>query len=297
MVFDHDKLQIITGGIVETARKDAGLTQGELSDAVGVIQSTISRIEKGVLAPTLFHWIKACEVLNIPEEALSVGFLDRNTVTKITSGIKEGGYTLPKTYSDLKCIKVRNYLPLFCYIEEEFGEDTLQKIISDLKFKPNFFLNLDNQVNLNFADDFLITLGKYQKVDGRTMGRIVHYVASPKSHGVLSRHFNNASDQLDLMDRYLRNITKYHRVFFLENYHCDEDKITFDAAYPEENQAIFDNMGEEKDEFLWQYYLSWMKKLSLFDYKNKYGKHKEIHIESTTRDKDGIRHVEIRKAQ
>jgi transcriptional regulator with XRE-family HTH domain len=293
MATDHDKLQIITGEIVETARKDAGMTQGELADASGVIQSTISRIEQGVLAPTLFHWLQISKILNIPEEALNIGYLDRNSTTKINSGIKEGGYTLPKAYGDLKCIKVRNYLPLFNYIRDEFGEETLKAIFADLKMKSTFFLNLDNQVNLNFPDDFLNTLGKYQKVDGRTLGRTLKYVASPDSHGVLARLFRNASDQLDLMDRYLKNITKYHRFFFLDNYKIGNNKITFEAKYPPEIQFIFDEMGAEKDEFLWQFYLSWMKKFSLFDYKNKLGTHKEVIIESTDRDKDGIRRVTI----
>ena len=293
MAIDHEKLQIITGEIVETARKDAGMTQGELADASGVIQSTISRIEQGVLAPTLFHWMGISKILNIPEEALNIEYLDRNSTTKIHSGIKEGGYNLPKAYSELKCIKVRNYLPHFSYIRDKFGEETLQTIFSDLKMKSTFFLNLDNQVNLNFPDDFLNTLGKYQKVDGRTMGHTLKYVASPDSHGVLARLFRNASDQLDLMDRYLKNITKYHRVFFLDNYKVGNDKITFEAKYPPEISHIFDKMGEEKDEFLWQYYLSWMKKFSLFDYKNKIKTHKEINIDSTERDKNSIRRVTI----
>lgn len=295
MKIDHDRLQIITGKIVETARKDAGLTQGELADSLGVIQSTVSRIEQGVLAPTLFHWLEMCKILNIPEEALHIEYLDRNTTTKISSGIKEGGYTLPKAYGPLKCIKVRNYLPLFTFIREEFGEETLQQIFADLKIKTNFFLNLDNQLNLQFPDDFLNALAKYQKVDGRTMGRTLKYVASPKSHGVLSRLFNNASSQLDLVDRYLKNITKYHRVFFLENYKVHDDKITFEAHYPIENQHVFNEMGPEKDEFLWDFYVNWIKKFSLYDFKNKIStkSYREVQIDSTLRDNNGVRHVTI----
>jgi len=293
MTFDHDKLQIITGGIVESARKDAGMTQGELANSLGVIQSTVSRIEQGVLAPTLFHWIEMCKVLNIPEEAINVGFLDRSTTTKINSGAKEGGFTLPPSFRDLKCIKVRNYLPLFSFVREEYGEELVLKIMGDLKMKPTFFLNLDNQVNLQFPDDFFNTLGKYHKVDRRTMGRTLKYVADEKSHGVLARLFRNASDQLDLMDRYLKNVNKYHRVFSIEKYNVKKDKITFQVQYPPEIQVIFDEMGDERDQFLWDFYVSWMKKFSLFEFKNKTGPLKEVRIDSTPRDAKGVRHVTI----
>ena len=46
------------------------------------------------------------------------------------------------------------------------------------------------------------------------------------------------------MDRYLKNITKYHRVFFLENYKIEDNKITFEAKYPPEISHIFDD-GQE----------------------------------------------------
>lgn len=296
MTYDHDKLLTITGGIVETARKKAEMTQSELANSLGVIQSTISRIEQGILAPTLFHWLAMCKILDIPEDAISIGYLDHSTTTKVRSGNREGGYTLPTAYSDFKCIKVRNYLPLFNFVREEFGEETLNKIILDLKMKPTFFLNLDNQVNVNFPDDFLITLGKFQKVDGRTMGRTLKYVPNENSHGSLSRLFKNASDQLDLMDRYLKNITKYHRVFTLDNYHLANDKITFEANFYTETHDALKEMGEEKDQFLWDFYAGWLKKFSLFDYKDKLGHTEEVEVDSTRRNEQGIRQVTISMA-
>ena len=60
METNYNELLNVTAGIVETARRNAGYTQKELANHLGVIQSTISRIEKGVLSPTLFHWMEMC---------------------------------------------------------------------------------------------------------------------------------------------------------------------------------------------------------------------------------------------
>ncbi len=296
MNYDHDTMLIRTAGIVETARKNAGITQRELADSVGVIQSTISRIEKGVLAPTLFHWLGMCRVLNIPEDAISIGHFDRATTTRINSEAREGGYILPLAYRPLKCMKVRNFLPIFNFVREEYGEELLETILNDLKLKPTFFLNLDNQINMRFTDDFVNALGKYHPVDRRTQGRMVAYAASDKSHGVLSRLYKNAADQLDLIDRYLNNITKYHRVFSVDDYNFENGNISFKAQFHPEIQKVFDQMGDHRDDFLWDFYLNYLRKFSLFDFKNKYQKLKEVHIQSTPRNEQGIRQVKISAA-
>jgi|GEM_PF-3326353 len=290
---NYKELLATTAGIVETARKNAGFTQGELADKIGVIQSTISRIEKGILSPTLYHWLEMGKILKIPEEAVNIGYLDRCSITKINSEAKEGGFTLPAAYRPLKCMKVRGILAHLTFIEEKFGKEFLKKIFLDLKMKPTFFLNLDNHVNFNLTEDILEIVGKYHKIDGRTQGGIVSYAASEKVHGVLARFYRNASDQLDLVERYLKNISKYHRVFCVSKYKIENGQITFDAQYPLEIQKFFNKLGHERDQFLWEFYLSWIKKFSLFNYKNKIDTHKEVHIESTGRDKHGIRHVTI----
>jgi DNA-binding XRE family transcriptional regulator len=84
---NYQDLLNVTAGIVETARRNAGMTQKDLANSLGVIQSTISRIEKGILSPTLFHWIEMCELLKIPQDAISVGYLDHASTTRIKSDI------------------------------------------------------------------------------------------------------------------------------------------------------------------------------------------------------------------
>ncbi|MFI5391945.1 MAG: helix-turn-helix domain-containing protein, partial [Bacteriovoracales bacterium] len=224
---NYEQLLIITAGIVETARKNAGMTQKDLADKLEVIQSTVSRIELGTLSPTLFHWMQMCKLLNIPSDAISIGYLDRCTLTRFNSNEVEGGYSIPKAYRDLKCIKVRGILHFLNYTRNELGEKVYNSILSDLKMKPTFFVNLDNQVNLNFLNDFLSAFEDHQKLTSKTKNGIMKYAAFEKSHGALSTLYRNADSQIDLMGRFINNFAKYGKCFSLEIEKEKPDQITF----------------------------------------------------------------------
>jgi transcriptional regulator with XRE-family HTH domain len=296
MLFDHDKMKLTAAGIVETARKSAGLSQIQLAERIGVIQSTISRIEKGVLAPTLYHWLEMCRVLDIPEDAIVIGYYDRGSVTKLNSDAKEGGFTLPKTYRKNKCIKVRHMLPLFNFVKNEIGDKTFKNILSDLKMKTPFFFNLDNQVNIPFVNDFIATLEKYHKIDRRNQGRIMKYASSFASHGVLGKLFRNAQNQLDLMDRYLTNAAKYQRLFSIENYLYTGNEITFSVEFNPALKKDLLSTGPERESFLWSFYVNYLKKFSLFDFKSKLQKTSEVIIQFTEANANFSRNVIISAA-
>lgn len=282
----NDQLLTITAGIVETARKNAGMTQKELADHLGVIQSTISRIELGNLSPTLFHWMKMCSILNIPHDAISIGYLDRCTFAKINSNSMEGGYALPRAYRDLKCVKVRWLLPFLNYAKRELGEKVYLSILSDLKMKPTFFINLDNQVNVNFFGDFISALGNHQKINTKTKPEILKYSPSEDSHGVLANFYRNSSNQMDLMTRFLNNISKYQRLFFVEFEKSNIDQIKFSINVEDPLKKVIKDLGKDTEDFLYSFFEVYLQKFSLFEYKHQSVKPKEIIINSSERDQN-----------
>lgn len=281
---NYDQLLNITAGIVETARKNSNMTQKELADHLGVIQSTVSRIEMGSLSPTLFHWMEMCKLLNIPHDAISVGYLDRGTFTKINSNSVEGGYTLPKPYRDLKCLKVRSILPFLNYIRNDLGEKVYHSILSDLKMKPTFFVNLDNQVNFNFVRDFISAIGDHQKISSKIKAAIMKSASNPDSHGVLSTTYRNADDQMDLMIRYLNNVAKYQKVFSVKIEETTPEEIKFLVTTDDPLKKTVEGMGRELDDYLWNFYVHYLQKFSLFKYKEQPEKPKELLVTSTERD-------------
>jgi DNA-binding XRE family transcriptional regulator len=281
---NYEQLLIITAGIVETARKNAGMTQKELADKLEVIQSTVSRIELGSLAPTLFHWMQMCKLLNIPHDAISIGYLDRCTLTRYNSNPVEGGYNIPKAYRDLKCIKVRGILHFLNYTRNELGENVYLSILSDLKMKPTFFVNLDNQVNLNFLNDFLSAFEDHQKLTSKTKNGIMKYAASEKSHGALSTLYRNADSQIDLMGRFINNAAKYGKAFTMEIEKENPDQITFITGTEEPLRKAFDKMGRAAEERIWSLFDYYLQNFSLFKYKHQEQKPKEIMVNISERE-------------
>jgi len=59
-----DKLEVPTPDEIEQARKDAGLTQGELADAVGISQPAYSQIKSGNNDPKLSTVVRLATVIN-----------------------------------------------------------------------------------------------------------------------------------------------------------------------------------------------------------------------------------------
>lgn len=52
------------GENIKSARKAAGMTQGQLAEALGVYQKDISRWEKNVLIPSTITFASICRALN-----------------------------------------------------------------------------------------------------------------------------------------------------------------------------------------------------------------------------------------
>ncbi len=54
------------GGVISEFRKRAGLTQAQVGEALRLEPSTISRIESGVISPTLLRLHQFAELFNVP---------------------------------------------------------------------------------------------------------------------------------------------------------------------------------------------------------------------------------------
>jgi DNA-binding XRE family transcriptional regulator len=61
--FDEEAYAFYTSQILLDARKDARLTQQELAERIGVNKSYISRIEKGVIVPSVATFYRIASAL------------------------------------------------------------------------------------------------------------------------------------------------------------------------------------------------------------------------------------------
>ena len=67
---EEKKLAKRLGALIAARRKSLGLTQGELAEAVGIEQESMSRIETGIITPSLSRLLSLANALDCPIETL-----------------------------------------------------------------------------------------------------------------------------------------------------------------------------------------------------------------------------------
>lgn len=70
--------QAKTGSIIQSLRRDLGLTQNELADMVGISDKAVSKWERGMGMPDLSLLPKLSEILKVDMESLISGNLEEN---------------------------------------------------------------------------------------------------------------------------------------------------------------------------------------------------------------------------
>lgn len=68
MKAENDAYAFYTGQILSDARKDAGITQGELAKMVGTNKSYISKIEHGIVEPGAGLFLRIIDALGLKLE-------------------------------------------------------------------------------------------------------------------------------------------------------------------------------------------------------------------------------------
>ena len=64
------------GQVIQDARKAHGLTQEQLADMTGLTSNTVSRIERGLLVPSLPTLISLCNALSLAADAVLAAYVD-----------------------------------------------------------------------------------------------------------------------------------------------------------------------------------------------------------------------------
>ena len=62
----NTNLALEIGKTIRKLRKDAGMTQAVLAEAIGLESETVSRIENGVRLPSIEKLVEAAEVFRVP---------------------------------------------------------------------------------------------------------------------------------------------------------------------------------------------------------------------------------------
>jgi len=109
------------GQIIKEARKEAGLTQDDLSDKAGLAYSTLAKIEQGAIkAPSFFTVYAIAEALGLEiGELLGSAKLKADNHAKSAKNGSEN--KIKFVYSDMNGVLVRFYHRAFATISQETG--------------------------------------------------------------------------------------------------------------------------------------------------------------------------------
>jgi transcriptional regulator with XRE-family HTH domain len=201
---------------MRAARKKNTFTQQAVASRLGISQGALSKMENGFLVPSAPQWFEFCEMTAISADSLTMGFIDRNTSATLEQRNVEVPFKVPRAYLDNRGSKVRAMLPFLSYFRSVMGEEKLGEYFRHLKLDPDYFVELDNQINLNFCLDIsreLINQGFFKKDDCR---RIAQSVTDPAAHGRLRRAYDSTHSAKHVISALLSNSKQYEC-----NFHYD----------------------------------------------------------------------------
>lgn len=136
--------------LFKALRKYYSINQIELAKILNVTQGSVSKIESGTLEISATQWIILCEKFDVsPYSMMGGGFLD------IGISSPKQSFKIPKKYLVHTCIKNRFLSPILFHLKNELTEIALVNILNALGIKLEYFLIVDNKINLVFLVDFL----------------------------------------------------------------------------------------------------------------------------------------------
>lgn len=197
--------------LFKAARKYRGLTQIETSKHLNIQQSTLSKIENGLLSPDVAQWYFFCQLTQIPFESLSYGFVDGRTPISLKTGVREGEFKIPKKFSTLRADSVRNLVPLLRFFIARAGMPELSKLLEHMKLDPLFFVIFENSLNINFRIELISHMVKAGILSEQNLKKI--FGPSPVCRSAIFSHSDFSSSSESLLGYYVTN-QKYFQADF-----------------------------------------------------------------------------------
>lgn len=195
--------------IMRAARKQLGLTQEEVSRHLGISQSALSKLEHGALIVSAPQWFEFCRLTHIRPESLLTGQIDRLKPAIVSDDPREGTFKLPRRYSLHRGSKVRAMLPFLSFLGEALGEKRTREFFKVHKVDPDFFIDLDNQLSLEFTLDVVRYLVDQRLFRPRDIARVVKPVSHASMHGLLHERYATGTSRSDLLQQIVMNARLY----------------------------------------------------------------------------------------
>lgn len=201
--------------VLRAARKQLALTQIEVASRLALDQSAYSRIESGSQMLTAPQWIEFCRLTRISPNSITEGLIEIAppvSPTELTP-IRVGTFKIPQKYGRSWGSKVRDALPYLRYFTTAYGNDRLSDYLENLKIDPDFFINLENVIDLDFQLDLARNLIQNNKLKKNNIGDLVSLAITPTIQGSLDCKYTDCQDLRSLLQIAVYNSRRYDQNF------------------------------------------------------------------------------------
>ena len=209
MTTKHRELETIAR-LWKVGRLLAGKTQDELSQILGISQSSISKYESMALEPSASDWYQFCQFVGIDaHKTLTLGYIDGKKKFKHHL-FGDSMLKLPMRYRRDFLLKIRELIPFRKCVQNELGVDAWEAFLDKNKIDDDIFFIYDFQVSLSLLED-LINWCLERNFD--LMKQISNYSGDLKLYGVLNQKYTKRKKPQDLIKEIIDDQGYFHRVF------------------------------------------------------------------------------------
>jgi transcriptional regulator with XRE-family HTH domain len=203
--------------IVRACRKNLGINQTTLAQELGVDQSALSRVEGCKQNLTAQQWFQFCHFVGISPESLSSGLIEisQHPEREFIQGRK---LKLPERFAENALSKVRSVQPIIRGFIAKYGEKQFDSFVKKLKLDPDYFVDLNNQINFNFCIDISKYLVQKGAIQRNTIWKLTQCAKDAHLHGSLHYQYDYLPQQgrLQLFETLNSNISRYGENFKFE---------------------------------------------------------------------------------
>lgn len=256
------------GRILRATRRYTGHTQVQMAKELGVEQSAYSRIESGDQGLTTPQWFRFCEVTNIVPEAVRTGFIefydDPAECPKKKDNMVAHRFKVPARYQLEAGTTTRELMPFLSYAERSWGERKADTFIETMGVSREFFMILNNRINLDFCLDLSRELIERGELNKKGVEQIASVATEPQIHGILRYRYEGAKTSIDVLSSLIESSRRYECNFKHEILSRNSDKMTVSIA-PEPHLERFAYRDDPVlGDFLCTYKKAYFKKFATF---------------------------------
>ncbi len=244
--------------VLRASRKMKGVGQQDLAAAMGISQSLLSKLENALIIPSAPTWFYLCEFLEVQTDSGVKGFIDRRRDSTLSDIDRLGNFKIPKNYSYLQGSMTRTSRPLLHYFAKHLGEKKTKEYLKHKEIDPDFFVILDNPLNINFNLELLRTMINSGHLKKNDIPELTSFMKDSLMHGSLEKDYETQKDAKTLLGAFEKNLAKYETNW---RYHFDlnkKDKVEIECL-PQPHLNEFDLKSDSIDKFISDYRKNFIK--------------------------------------